>query len=48
MKRAKHKTTGHLVALKVYDKKNLKDEQSSQALKKEIFTLAILKHKNIM
>jgi len=48
VKRATHKGTGHLVALKVYDKKNLKDIDSSTALRREIYTLAVLGHKNIM
>lgn len=48
VKRATHKRSGHVVALKVYEKKNLKEEESSTALKREIFTLALLKHKNIM
>ena len=48
VKRAVHKKTGYQVALKVYDKKNLKDEESSVALRREIFILAALNHKNIM
>lgn len=43
-----HKKTGHMVALKTYDKKNLKDTESSTMLRREIYTLAILGHKNIM
>ena len=34
--------------MKVYDKRNLKDKQSSKALHREIFILAILDHKNIV
>lgn len=37
-----------MVALKTYEKKNLKDTESSTALRREIYTLAILGHKNIM
>lgn len=48
VKRAIHKRTGHQVALKVYDKKHLKDTESSTALRREIYTLAVLGHKNIM
>ena len=36
------------MALKVYDKKHLQDSESSTALKREIYTLAMLDHKNIM
>lgn len=48
VKRCIHKKTGHVVAIKSYDKKNLKDTDSSKALRREIFTLAMLDHKNIM
>ena len=48
VKRATHKKSGHLVALKCYDKKNLRDTESSSALQREIHTLAALHHKNIM
>ena len=32
----------------MYDKKNLKDTESSNSLRREIYTLAVLGHKNIM
>ena len=48
MRRSVHKTTGHVVALKTYDKKNLIDPLASKALHKEIFILAHMDHQNIM
>jgi MAP/microtubule affinity-regulating kinase len=36
------------VALKVYEKKNLKEEEMSTALRREIYILAALEHKNIV
>ena len=42
-----HKKTGHAVALKVYDKKNLREKESSNALHREIFILAMIDHENI-
>ena len=46
--RALHKKTNHMIALKVYEKKNLKDSRSSEALKREIFILAMIRHENIV
>ena len=43
-----HKKTGHTIALKSYDKKNLVNEDAELALHREIYTLATLKHTNIM
>ena len=48
VKRATHKLTGHVVALKLYEKKNLTDETASLALHREIYVLASIYHKNIM
>lgn len=47
VQRAVHKKTGHAVALKVYEKKNLRDKESSNALHREIFILAMIDHENI-
>jgi MAP/microtubule affinity-regulating kinase len=46
--RATHKKTGHNVALKIYEKKHLKDAESTQALHREIYILAMIKHENIV
>ena len=43
-----HKKTGHHVALKIYEKKNLKEKESSNALHREIFILAMIDHENIV
>jgi serine/threonine protein kinase len=48
VRRCTHKTTGHLVALKTYEKKNLTVQEAAQALHREIYILANLKHSNIM
>ena len=48
MKRSTHKNTGHTVALKTYEKKNLSHESASLALHREIYVLATLTHPNIM
>jgi len=48
VKRSVHKKTGHTIALKTYDKKNLVHESASLALHREIYVLATLNHKNIM
>mmetsp|Transcript_11407 Transcript_11407/g.19248 ORF Transcript_11407/g.19248 Transcript_11407/m.19248 type:complete len:187 (-) Transcript_11407:513-1073(-) len=48
VKRSTHKKSGHVVALKTYEKKNLVQEEASQALHREIYILASLKHPNIM
>jgi MAP/microtubule affinity-regulating kinase len=43
-----HKNTGHIVALKTYEKKNIQGDAQAKALHKEIFILAHLDHPNIM
>lgn len=43
-----HKISGNVVALKIYEKKNLTDENASLALHREIYVLANLDHPNIM
>lgn len=48
VKRSTHKNTGHTIALKIYEKKNLSHESASLALHREIFVLATLTHPNIM
>ena len=48
VKRSTHKKTGHIIALKTYEKKNLVNESASQALHREIYILAMLNHPNIM
>lgn len=48
VKRSVHKGTGHTIALKTYDKKNLTNQEASLALHREIYILATLKHENIM
>jgi serine/threonine protein kinase len=48
VKRSTHKSSGHLVALKTYEKKNLINEAAAEALHREIFILAALEHQNIM
>ena len=48
VKRSVHKKTGHAIALKTYEKKNLTHESASLALHREIYVLATLKHPNIM
>ena len=48
MTRSAHKKSGHVIAIKSYDKKNLKGKDTSLALHREIFTLATLEHPNIM
>ena len=46
--RAIHRKTGHTCALKIYEKKNIKGAESSQALQHEIQILAMVKHENIV
>lgn len=46
--RAVHKKTGHVIALKIYEKKNLRDVLMATSLKREIKALEFLSHKNIM
>ena len=48
VKRSVHRKTGHLTALKIYEKKNLQLESASLALHREIYVLANLRHPNIM
>jgi serine/threonine protein kinase len=43
-----HRITGHTVAMKIYEKKNLKEEETSIALRREICILAALNHSNIV
>jgi len=48
VKRSMHRITGHFVAMKIYEKKNLRDEEMSTALRREIYILAALNHPNIV
>jgi len=48
VKRCVHKASGNVVALKIYEKKNLTDENASLSLHREIYVLANLNHPNIM
>lgn len=48
VKRCIHRNTGHFVAMKIYEKKNIKDEEMSTALRREIYILAALNHPNIV
>ena len=48
VKRSTHKNSGHVIALKSYEKKNLSNEQAAEALHKEIYILAALRHSNIV
>ena len=48
VKRCIHRSTGHFVAMKIYEKKNIKDEEMSTALRREIYILAALNHPNIV
>ena len=48
VRRSVHKKTGHVIALKTYEKKNLLNKIQSNALHKEIFILAKLNHPNIV
>ena len=48
VKRSVHKHSGHTIALKTYEKKNLTHESASLALHREIYVLATLNHPNIM
>ena len=45
--RAVHKTTGHTVALKIYEKKKLTDKVHMMALHREIYVLSGIDHKNM-
>ena len=48
VKRATHRDTGHVLALKTYEKRNLQKEEASTSLHREIYMLANLRHENIM
>lgn len=48
VKRVTHKKSGHLVALKIYEKKNLQKQIASLSLHREIYVLASIYHQNIM
>ena len=48
MKRCTHKKSQHTVAIKTYEKKNLVDNVSKEAIQKEINVLSRLDHANIM
>ena len=48
VKRCVHKASGHVLALKTYDKKTLNNQVATTNLHREIFVLATLKHPNIM
>jgi serine/threonine protein kinase len=48
VRRAVHKDTKAVVALKTYEKKNLKQEDAQNAVHNEINTLSDLSHPNIM
>lgn len=48
VRRSVHKGSGHIIALKTYDKKSLNNETATLNLHREIFVLATLKHPNIM
>ena len=48
VKRSIHKSSGHVIALKIYEKKNLSEESAKMALHREIYILATLNHPNIM
>lgn len=48
VRRSTHKDSGHLLALKTYEKKNLQREEASTALHREIYVLANLRHQNVM
>ena len=48
VKRAVHKTSSFICAIKTYDKKGLKDTNAQEALHKEIQNLSQLDHPNIM
>ena len=48
VRRAVHKVTKHVIAIKTYDKKNLQDRETQMAVQREINTLSDLWHPNIM
>jgi MAP/microtubule affinity-regulating kinase len=48
VKRCVHKATGHVLALKTYEKRNLQMEEASTSLHREIYMLANLRHENVM
>ncbi len=48
VKRAVHKDSQHILALKTYDKKHLTDRHAQEALQQEIMILSQLEHPNIM
>ena len=48
MRRAQHKESKHVIALKTYDKKNLVEKEPQMAVHREINTLSDMWHQNIM
>ena len=48
VRRAQHKDTKHVIAIKTYDKKNLMTEAAANAVHREIETLTDLWHPNLM
>lgn len=48
MRRAVHKETKAILAIKTYEKKNLKDPEAQTAVQSEINSLSELWHPNIM
>ena len=48
VKRCTHRDTGHVLALKTYEKRNLQKEEASTSLHREIYMLANIHNRNIM
>ena len=48
VRRAQHKESKHVIALKTYDKKNLVEKEPQMAVHREINTLSDMWHQNIM
>lgn len=48
MRRVVHRDSKATIALKTYDKRNLKQSEAQQAVHNEITTLSELRHPNIM
>jgi len=48
VRRAVHKQTKHVIAIKTYEKKNLQDKETQMAVHREINTLSDLWHPSIM
>ena len=48
VRRVTHKETKAIIALKTYEKKNLKQDEAQQAVHNEITTLSQMHHPNIM